>query len=265
MKVYIDAGNTRIKWRLASGREGFVMSDSAAELERVFVECAPHVQAVYVCSVLGDSFAQVLTELAGRVWGVSPRFAVVESDVLGVVPAYSNLKALGVDRWLGLLVARARRNGECSVVLGAGSALTVDLLNADGRHLGGWIAPGYASVAKALGAKVEFARSESYLNELNSGGALTPPQTAGFGCSTVQCVNGGLDAMMRGFWQQVVTEVGASFGDESPGFFIAGGDAARVEAMLNKIDESLLLLQSPSIVLDGLVLWSEWLAQQGRF
>ncbi len=59
-----------------------------------------------------------------------------------VVNAYSNPRGIGVDRWLALLGA-ARLNHSDAIVVDAGSAITVDLLKADGRHLGGAIMPGF--------------------------------------------------------------------------------------------------------------------------
>lgn len=260
MKLYVDAGNTRTKWRLTDGREGAVASDDISGMEQSLVSLAGIVTGVFVCSVLGEAFNRRLEALCGQLFGVPPHFARVEQGVLDIVPAYERLDTLGVDRWLGLVFARSHAKRQCSVVVGAGSALTVDLLDAQARHLGGWIAPGCASVEAALGGKVQFARSEAYLKALQSDGALTPPQTSAFGSSTVACVQGGVDAMIRGFLQQVIACAGAEFGGREAVYFLAGGDSPRVEAMLRELDPNLKLVLSSAIVLDALVLWSEWCA-----
>ena len=59
-----------------------------------------------------------------------------------VVNAYSNPQSMGVDRWLAMLGA-ARTTRTDAIVVDAGSAITVDLLRADGTHLGGAILPGF--------------------------------------------------------------------------------------------------------------------------
>lgn len=74
------------------------------------------------------------------------------------------------------------------------------------------------------------------------------------------CVQGGVDAMIRGFLQQVIACAGAEFGGREAVYFLAGGDSPRVEAMLRELDPNLKLVLSPAIVLDALVLWSEWCA-----
>jgi type III pantothenate kinase len=64
--------------------------------------------------------------------------------------AYENPAHLGVDRFLAML-------GECgdgpSLVVGVGTALTIDLLDADGRHHGGRIAPSPRLMREALHAR----------------------------------------------------------------------------------------------------------------
>jgi type III pantothenate kinase len=67
-----------------------------------------------------------------------------EASCMGITNGYSQPERLGVDRWLALIAARQLVNGDC-IVIDAGSAITVDLLSADGRHLGGAILPGINS------------------------------------------------------------------------------------------------------------------------
>ena len=63
-----------------------------------------------------------------------------QAEACGVVNGYSRPGQLGVDRWLALLGA-AQHGGDV-MIIDAGSAITLDLLRADGRHLGGAILPG---------------------------------------------------------------------------------------------------------------------------
>ena len=64
--------------------------------------------------------------------------------------AYDEPAHLGVDRFLAML-------GQCgngpALVVGVGTALTVDLLDADGRHYGGRIAPSPRLMREALHAR----------------------------------------------------------------------------------------------------------------
>ena len=64
-----------------------------------------------------------------------------EARAGGVVNGYERPAQLGVDRWLAMIGAAGLVNGDC-LVIDAGSAITLDLLRADGQHLGGAILPG---------------------------------------------------------------------------------------------------------------------------
>ena len=66
--------------------------------------------------------------------------------------AYAQPQRLGVDRFLALLAAHARGDG-AALVCGVGTALTLDLIDAEGRHRGGRIAPSPALMREALHAR----------------------------------------------------------------------------------------------------------------
>ena len=60
----------------------------------------------------------------------------------GVRNAYQAPSGLGADRWLCLLAAR-HLVAQDVIIIDAGSAITVDLMNSKGQHLGGAILPGF--------------------------------------------------------------------------------------------------------------------------
>ena len=58
---------------------------------------------------------------------------------------------VGIDRLLNAVAANARRNGkESAIVIDAGSAVTVDWVDAQGVFRGGAIFPGFRTMAKSL-------------------------------------------------------------------------------------------------------------------
>ena len=67
----------------------------------------------------------------------------------GVSCGYKDPATLGVDRWLAMVAAYARYQ-EALIGVEAGSAVTIDVLRADGYHLGGYILPGIALMRDAL-------------------------------------------------------------------------------------------------------------------
>jgi type III pantothenate kinase len=72
-----------------------------------------------------------------------------EASRCGVSNGYKNPGQLGVDRWCALLGARALTTSPCVVVM-AGTATTIDSLDANGRFLGGFILPGGELMRRAL-------------------------------------------------------------------------------------------------------------------
>jgi type III pantothenate kinase len=80
-------------------------------------------------ALLAENFAEAVTRFRS------------EARAGGVINGYERPAQLGVDRWLAMIGASELVSGDC-IVIDAGSAITLDLLRADGRHLGGAILPG---------------------------------------------------------------------------------------------------------------------------
>ncbi|MEQ1663327.1 MAG: type III pantothenate kinase [Thiobacillus sp.] len=146
--VYLDAGNTRLKWRLYDAHG--IRHDGAAyyaELDALWPLCKTGMHA-YLASVASAELTRSLTEgLLQR--GVETTVMTVQQQAGGVTNGYSDPGQLGVDRWLALVGARQRTLSACLVV-SAGTALTVDAMAASGDFLGGVIVPGMALMQQAL-------------------------------------------------------------------------------------------------------------------
>jgi type III pantothenate kinase len=97
--------------------------------------------------------------------------------------AYPEPATLGVDRWVAALAAR--RLFGTAVVVDCGTAVTVDLVTAEGRFLGGAIAPGLAALARGLAAgapalPVWDRRPPAVLPPVDSADAVRAGVTLGF-------------------------------------------------------------------------------------
>ncbi len=151
MSVWLfDLGNTRLKFAelLSDGSLGETRAvahdDSAAWLAGL-----PHGDAACIASVAPDerrvALLDALCARFGRVHRVS-----TQSRFSGLRIAYENPRHLGVDRFLALL--SALEAGDVLLV-GVGTALTIDLLDTDGLHRGGRIAPSPMLMREALHAR----------------------------------------------------------------------------------------------------------------
>ena len=152
MILLVDAGNTRVKWRVVSAdASGHTLAEGAvghAEIDMLAAACRawPGLARVVGCNVAGTSVAaRIATACAPlRVGWLLPTAACA-----GVRNLYENPERLGADRWAALIGARHSHAGPCLVVT-AGTATTVDLLSATGDFLGGLILPGVALMQQAL-------------------------------------------------------------------------------------------------------------------
>jgi len=151
MIVCLDSGNSRIKWGVHDGREwlaqGAVAHDECGLLASLATDW-PMPQKVMLANVAGSEAAATIRQhLAG--W--SAAFVEVKSALSGggVTNLYQHPEQLGVDRWCAMVGARSVTQNACIVVM-AGTATTIDMLDADGNFLGGLILPGSGLMLRSL-------------------------------------------------------------------------------------------------------------------
>jgi type III pantothenate kinase len=147
----IDCGNTRLKWGLHDGatwtRIGVIGRD---ELDTAAAALAdlPQPDRILIANVAGAGLRSLLDKPLARFAAQAEWLASAPSQC-GVTNEYEHPEKLGVDRWCALIGARHLQPGACLVV-GAGTATTVDMLSADGRFLGGVILPGFELMKRSL-------------------------------------------------------------------------------------------------------------------
>ena len=154
--LLVDIGNTRIKWALLRGRrlgrqralayEGWTAGDFA---RRIFANTAP-VARVIVSSVAGT---RVETELRAAVRSrlrCPVEFVKSVRRRAGVLTRYHEPWRLGVDRFVAAIAAHDLARGRAACVISAGTAVTVDLIDPHGVHLGGLILPGPQLMVRSL-------------------------------------------------------------------------------------------------------------------
>lgn len=153
--LLVDIGNSRLKW--AVSRQGELAESQALAnrtLDHKRLAAAwrtlPTPKRLAISCVSARRYADMARAVACSLW---PDIAVIEArseaQAFGVHNAYRQPEKLGVDRWLALLAVQARYPLPACVV-DCGTAITVDLLDVCGNHLGGMICPGLALMKKAL-------------------------------------------------------------------------------------------------------------------
>lgn len=232
-QLLIDRGNTALKWRIVDGNEILAEGRSLNDrcLSDVFSsQVAYRLTDIYASSVGDNMFCKALIDWAAQNNQPVPVFVESSRAACGVVNGYQEPAKLGVDRWLALIAAHHRYSGMLCVV-DSGTALTMDFLMPDGRHLGGYIVPG-ASLMKASlltgTAKIK----------VQSDAALK-----GLGNTTTEAVLLGIEGMLKAFVSNKVVELEAEHG-QAISVVLTGGHAETLSSGLSfpvHLDNNLVL------------------------
>ncbi len=149
MILCLDAGNTRLKWGLREGPawrgQGVLALDDSDGIATLLPAVSEHILA---CNVAGDAVAQRIEDSAAG-FGVPLEWFRSSAACCGVTNGYANPSQLGADRWAALVGARGVLTSPALVVM-AGTATTIDVLDAEGTFRGGLILPGLDLMRQAL-------------------------------------------------------------------------------------------------------------------
>lgn len=220
----IDMGNSRTKWRFGES-VGALPSPEVPALQT-------QPSRVRVATVLRNR--DTLGRMIADRFGVVAEFAATTPELGGVRCGYPTPARLGVDRWLGV-VAAWHRSGGPVIVISAGTAATVDFVDADGRHEGGHIAPGLRLLRDVLDRKTADVRSKATVE------TCTAP-----GTDTDTAVSSGTFLMLTAFAEAAVKGFTARHGYDAE-VFLTGGNADMLADAL-----SMPVRREPHLVLDGL-------------
>lgn len=193
MILLIDAGNTRIKWAVLRGEhwlaEGAVAHDQVASLARLAAEFAP-LDRIFGSNVAGPRIAAEIAAALGAT-GLAPQWLASSPHCCGVSNGYDNPAQLGSDRWAALIGAHTLQGSAC-LVINAGTATTIDILDAGGHFRGGVILPGEHLMRRALAgntAQLPFADGRYTTTPHNTADAIAT------GCLHAQA--GAVERMFR--------------------------------------------------------------------
>lgn len=149
MLLCLDAGNTRLKYGLREDAEWRVQGalDYAA-FDGLGQQLPAPPTRIVACNVAGELARRRIEGLVAHL-RVPLDWLHSSAVACGVSNGYDKPQQLGADRWAALIGARALHADACVVVV-AGTATTIDALDAQGRFLGGLILPGLALMRDAL-------------------------------------------------------------------------------------------------------------------
>lgn len=149
MMLCLDAGNTRLKYGLHDGTAWQVQGAiDYADFDRLASRLQVSPERIIACNVAGTVVAMQIERFAGQL-AVPLAWFGSGAECGGVTNGYTCPAQLGADRWAALVGARALQPGAVLVVM-AGTATTIDLLDEHGVFRGGLILPGLSLMRQAL-------------------------------------------------------------------------------------------------------------------
>ena len=233
-----DLGNSRLKFAPlhadgSVGEMAGIAHDGQAFPAGWDTLLPPRIEAAHVASVAAPALrVRLLDALAVRSSRIG--LAATQRRWNGLEIAYAEPARLGVDRFLALLAAHAR--GGAWLVVGVGTALTVDLVDAAGRHHGGRIAPSPTLMREALHGRARQLPAQ--------GGAYREFADDTDGALASGCLGAALALVERS--REAARHL---FGD-APGLLLHGGGAAELSPHLADA------VTDPALVLRGLAQWA---------
>lgn len=240
MQLLIDFGNTRIKWGLLEngnlqyGGDARYQSQAIEELFDNWWDDLPTPRAVLCASVAAPEFDQHLDHWCEQHWQKPVNRLQSVARQLGVTNAYAEPQTLGSDRWAAMIAAHHLSSHHVGVI-DCGTAITIDLLRADGTHQGGYIVPGLWTMQQCLLERAKGISSEPSLVD-----RVDPGDTSAscIGRGALRSVTALIDRLMNDLPQQY---------DQRLDWLLTGGDAKLVQAHLHQSCRMV-----PDLVLQGL-------------
>jgi len=223
--LLIDMGNTRIKWvwtddgridKETYGRGGmdafrrFTLSHADAQPGRVLLS-----------SVAVEARTKAVMDACNSHWAVAVSQLVSKRQQAGIRNAYEQADTLGVDRWLAI-VGAAHSYTKPVVIWDLGTATTLDAVDAEGQHLGGYIFPGPAAMLEALRSGTALKVPGDLSGALEYSPA-SQEHGIGPGQTTANCIIQGVRATQVGALNQFLRYISPQAGN--PTVVVTGGAA----------------------------------------
>jgi len=153
-KIFIDIGNSAVKWRT---KESNVYFES---VDKFLSNTLPQADSAWVSAVANLNIVDDIRILFKE-------FHLVNSQkkFKNLVVAYDDPLSLGSDRFCAMMGSMVHFPKKPLLVIDIGSAMTFDVIDEDGYHQGGLIMPGLGALRKSF-SKFETSDVSTSINTL---------------------------------------------------------------------------------------------------
>lgn len=256
--LLVDIGNTRVKWTTLRGSWTVTAGTMHALAHagrpgamRTVVRVAPRgTTRVVAVNVGGARLARALDTAVRARFGCGVEYVQSERARFDVRNGYREVWRLGADRWVGLVGARDLVPRKALLVASVGTALTIDVLSAEGRHLGGAIVPAPDTmIASLLGGTDGIARRAGGRDASGQRPARKPARHL-FAADTSKGLAAGAVFAAAAFIDRAVSEAAATLGVR-PVLLLTGGAATALGPHIKSA-----VREVPDLVLRGLAVFA---------
>ena len=223
-KIFIDIGNSAVKWRT---KESNVYFES---VDKFLSNTLPQADSAWVSAVANLNIVDDIKILFKE-------FHLVNSQkkCKNLVVAYDDPLSLGSDRFCAMMGSMVHFPKKPLLVIDIGSAMTFDVIDEDGYHQGGLIMPGLGVLRKSF-SKFETSDLSTSINTLAT--------------NTNDAWKNGTQAMLISSINDQIEKFNDMFSDGI--VTICGG---LVDEIKNELPDSVQIFDN--LVLDGLECYSQ--------
>src|SRR5581483_5907653 len=194
---------------------------------------------IIVASVAGERVNRSVVMATRRAGAPAPEIVTSRRRAGGVTSGYVEPWRWGVDRFVAAIGAHHLAKGRAVVVVGVGTAMTLDLINGEGQHLGGAIIPAPTLMVETL------LKNTNGIRRRAQGGAKGGESL--FGRSTRAGILQGSRYAAAALIDRAVGEARALFAGRAPLVMLTGGGAPLIQALVRS-----RAMHVPDLVLRGL-------------
>ncbi len=237
-KFYLDIGNTFYKMAVFRSGKWSIIADGRINHSEEFKSKMGVITSqdqLIISSVRKDILVLLKSVVLAQTFQI-----IGNHDIPSHRMDYKTPDTLGVDRFL-VANAAFQESGKSVIVIDAGSAITIDLMNEDGIYLGGVIMPGL---------RIQKQSVSDSLPELPEIESLIPQDWPGK--SSKEClewgINGGLQLAVNGFIKRYLSTY------KNADLYITGGDS---EIIKKAIHADIEFRWRKFLLFDGMRLFSE--------
>ena len=237
MRLLIDIGNTQVKYvfqaKAMAPLTDVVYLDYQSFEQQMVEGTFSQVSEVILANVHSSDIVDALEK-----WTKANNCSFLQvhstAKALGVTSAYALAERLGVDRWLAMIGAKQLYPNENLLIIDAGTATTVDLLDASGQHLGGWIMPGVQTMFNSL-----LVNTKKIIAKPNVTASVL------FGKDSSNCLNNGSWAMTIGAVKEAIIQANELLTLDR--VLITGGNGGQINNLITEVYQL-----EPQLIFHGL-------------